>query len=227
LFRLNMFPLRRLTLLLTLILLAIAPIFSPSHSFAAPQLWLPTPPGDPWVIIQGYACGTHDGWDRYSIDLARVDGLSRGAPVRAAADGTVFAWVEPSGTLFVRHGEGFYTMYTHMERAIVTERGAAVSRGSVIGHVGDRGAPGTPHLHFTAFTAAGYPSQSPQSVALSFADGFTLPDTGGCDQHNGEILKAAGEPTQAYTAFLPSVGSSKPVPIPIRHPPLRRRGEVV
>ena len=221
--RLDFLSSHRLASAISLLLLALALLLSPAHAQAAPQLWLPTPPGDPWVIIQGYACGTHDGWDRFSIDLARADGLSRGAPVRAAADGTVFAWVEPSGTLLVQHGEGFYTMYTHMQHATIMERGAAVSRGAVIGTVGDRGAPGTPHLHFTAFTAAGYPSESPQSIALSFADGFALPDTGGCDQHNGEILKAAGKPTQAYTAFLPSIGSTKPAPIPTRHLPPRRR----
>lgn len=190
-------------------MLIISLIAAPSLASATPQLWLPTPPGEPWVIIQGYACGTHNAWDRYSIDLVRTDGVTRGAPVRAAADGTVFAWVEPSGTLLLKHGEGFYTMYTHMERAAISERGAAVARGMVIGSVGDRGAPGAPHLHFTAFTAGEYPSQSRASIALSFADGPRLPEIGGCDQHHGTIVRASGPMIPGYHAFIPAVQSMK------------------
>jgi murein DD-endopeptidase MepM/ murein hydrolase activator NlpD len=200
--------LRPRTLAGLILLTLLALLYTPTPTSAAPQLWLPTPPGERWTIIQGYACGTHDGWDRYSIDMARATGESRGAPVRAAADGTVFAWVEASGTLLVLHGERFYTMYTHMEGATVTERGAAVRRGTVIGQVGDRGAPGNPHLHFTAFTSAGYPMQSPKSIALSFADGPALPEAGGCDQHNGELLIAGGAPL--HQVALPQVRASSP-----------------
>src|SRR5689334_8197385 len=53
---------------------------------AAPQLWLPTPPGETWKVLQGYGCGSHNGWDRYSLDIVNADGRTRGAPVRAAAD---------------------------------------------------------------------------------------------------------------------------------------------
>jgi murein DD-endopeptidase MepM/ murein hydrolase activator NlpD len=216
--------LRRCATVLALLLLPLHLIATPSYTYAAPQLWLPTPPGEPWVIVQGYACGTHDAWDRYSIDLTRTNGETRGAPVRAAADGTVFAWIEPSGTLLVKHGEGFYTMYTHMEHATISDRGAAVLRGAVIGSVGDRGAPGMPHLHFTAFTAGSYPSQSPRSIALSFADGATLPEIGGCNQHHGEVLKASGQLVLANRAFLPAIQAVKPppAPTPTHYPPIRR-----
>lgn len=219
--------LRRSPSTLALVLLIFSLFASPPHTHAAPQIWLPTPPGEPWVIIQGYACGTHDSWDRYSIDLMRTDGVTRGAPVRAAADGVVFAWVEPSGTLLLKHGEGFYTMYTHMERAAFSERGAAVVRGTVIGSVGDRGAPGAPHLHFTAFTAGAYPSQSRASIALSFADGPRLPDIGGCNQHHGTIVKASGPMIPGYHAFIPAIHSMKApsAPTPTQRAPIRRRPE--
>lgn len=164
-----------------------------THAQAAPRLWLPTPPGRQWKVIQGYGCGTHNSWDRYSLDMVAVDGATRGAPVRAAADGRIWAWTAKSGTLILAHGDGFYTMYTHMGSVVTTERDRFVARGTVIGAVGDRGAPGTPHLHFTAFVGAGVAAQPRRSVALSFAEGYDLPEVGGCNQHGGAVLTANGQ----------------------------------
>ena len=149
-------------ILLTLLTLALAA----KPALAAPQIWLPIPPGETWRVIQGYGCGTHDDWDRYSLDLVNTLGPTRGAPVRAAADGTIWNWVAGSGTLLIKHSDSFYTMYTHMDRAVTTTRDTFVTRGTVIGAVGDRGAPGTPHLHFTAFTGEGI-GRAPESPLAS------------------------------------------------------------
>jgi hypothetical protein len=158
---------------------------------AAPSLTLPTPPGEPWKIIQGYACGTHNTWDRYSLDLVSAGGKTAGAPVRAAADGVVFVWVKKSGTLILHHGGGFYTMYTHMASAVNTREGTFFGRGAQVGTVGERGSPGLPHLHFTAFTAEGAWARNRRSVALSFAEGYQLPEGRGCSQHQGTVLVAS------------------------------------
>ncbi len=115
-------PLIQLLRLLILALFLVAPS---TPAYAAPGLWLPTPPGEPWTIIQGYGCGTHGGWDRYSLDLANRDGRTYGAPVRAAADGRIWSWTGKSGTLILDHGDGFYTMYTHMASAVTTQRDKA------------------------------------------------------------------------------------------------------
>jgi hypothetical protein len=185
-------------LLLFPLLLALALPATPAH--AAPQLWLPTPVGEPWKIIQGYGCGTHNGWDRYSLDLVNTSGPTRGAPVRAAADGTIWAWTRKSGTLILDHGGGFYTMYTHMQSVVTTEEGRFIRRGMVIGAVGNRGAPGVvPHLHFTAFTGAGVDAHARRSIPLSFAEGYDLPEIGGCDQHGGATLTAGGQPEPTRT----------------------------
>jgi murein DD-endopeptidase MepM/ murein hydrolase activator NlpD len=181
-----------LTLLLYATALLSALAIRPAPAYAAPQLSLPTPPGETWKIIQGYGCGTHNAWDRYSLDLASADGRTYGAPVRAAADGRIWVWVPKSGTLILDHGDGFYTMYTHMASAATTAKDTFVARGTVIGAVGDRGAPGTPHLHFTAFTGHGIAASGRKSVELSFAEGYNLPDVGGCNQHGGEKLVAGG-----------------------------------
>jgi hypothetical protein len=167
---------------------------------AVAQLWLPTPPGETWKIIQGYGCGSHSSWDRYSLDLVNSAGRTRGAPVRAAADGTIWSWTRKSGTLILDHG-GFYTMYTHMESAVATRRGAFVARGAAIGSVGNRGAGGTPHLHFTAFTGQGVDAHPRRSTPLSFAEGYDLPDVGGCNQHGGKTLTADGQAAAPGIAF--------------------------
>ena len=178
---------------LWLALLPLAIALPAANTHAATQLWLPTPPGKPWKVIQGYGCGTHNGWDRYSLDLVAVDGATRGAPVRAAADGRIWAWTAHSGTLILDHGGGFYTMYTHMGSVVTTQLNRFVARGTVIGAVGDRGAPGTPHLHFTAFVGQGLAAAPRHSVALSFAEGYDLPEVGGCNQHHGATLTADGQ----------------------------------
>ncbi len=113
--------------------------------------------------------------DFYSLDLAAAEGLSLGAPVYAAAPGAVLAWVPASGTLILDHGDDLYTMYTHMGSTPYTQplvrRYCAVHR---VGNVGDRGAPGNTHLHFTAFTGNGPGGRSErQSVPLRFAEGYT------------------------------------------------------
>ena len=59
---------------LVLISLFSLSAFSPPSAYAAPSLILPTVPGEEWKIIQGYACGTHNAWDRYSLDIASAGG---------------------------------------------------------------------------------------------------------------------------------------------------------
>jgi peptidase M23-like protein len=186
-------PYNTIAHLLRLLALLIALNIPAAPAYAAPQLWLPTPPGETWKIIQGYGCGSHNSWDRYSLDLVNADGRTRGAPVRAAADGRIWAWTSKSGTLILDHGGGFYTMYSHMDSAVTTERDAFVARGTVIGAVGERAAHGTPHLHFTAFTGEGPAASGRRSVALAFGEGYDLPEIGGCSQHGGETLVAGVE----------------------------------
>lgn len=186
---------RLLALALTIALAGLLPA-RPAHAApdaARPQLSLPTPPGERWRVLQGYACGTHNSWDRYSLDLVADEGRTYDAPVRAAADGTVFVWAPKSGTLILSHGGGFYTMYTHMASSPVAQPDRAVARGEVIGTVGDRGTRGNPHLHFTAFVADGPWAANRRSVPLSFVEGYDLPEIGGCSQHGGTVMVASGE----------------------------------
>ncbi len=199
-----MFKQLRFLALCAAVLLTLATPASPAR--AATELWLPTPAGATWKIIQGYGCGTHDAWDHYSLDLVATDGATIGAPVRAAAAGEVFVWVAGSGTLIINHGGGLYTQYTHLQRALVSP-GARIERGQQIGEAGERATRGNPHLHFTAFTAEGGGARNRRSVAVTFADGYPLPEIGGCNQYGGTRLTAAAgaapEPPGLSTAAEP------------------------
>ncbi len=184
---------RRLRLVLTgwlLTLFVAAAALVPQPAQARPSLILPTPPGEPWRVIQGYACGTHNAWDRYSLDLVQVNGPTYNAPIRAAASGTIWYWESGSGTLIVNHGGQFFTMYTHMARAVSTAQGRQVEVGETIGFAGDRATAGAPHLHFTAFTANRDGWSGRHSIPLSFAEGYNLPELGGCNQHGGTVMTA-------------------------------------
>lgn len=184
---------RASTLLIRLLalLLAAGAALVPAPAQAAPSLILPTVPGEPWRIIQGYACGTHNSWDRYSLDLVQVDGPTYDAPVRAAAGGEVWHWESGSGTLILHHGDRFFTMYTHLSRAVSTQRGRFYEAGETLGFAGDRGSPVVPHLHFTAYTASGNGWSGKESLPLRFAEGYDFPEIGGCSQHGGTVVTAA------------------------------------
>lgn len=74
-----------------------------------------------------------------------------GAPVAAAADGTVVYVGNDLHSyghmVLVRHAGGFVTAYAHMRETAVA-RGAQVRRGQKIGAVGNSGTVSQPQLHF-------------------------------------------------------------------------------
>ncbi|MDR3528021.1 MAG: M23 family metallopeptidase [Rhizomicrobium sp.] len=85
----------------------------------------------------------------------RNDGINivaaSGTPIRAAADGTVSYSgneVRNYGNLMlVRHESGYVTAYAHADHFVVG-KGEYVSKGQIIGYVGDTGDVVSPQLHF-------------------------------------------------------------------------------
>jgi septal ring factor EnvC (AmiA/AmiB activator) len=74
----------------------------------------------------------------------------RGTPVQAVRAGTVvlagpFEGAGP--TVVVSHGDGFYTLYHHLDDIGVVE-GRRVEMGQVVGTVGGQGTPEGPHIEF-------------------------------------------------------------------------------
>lgn len=73
-----------------------------------------------------------------------------GAPIHAAADGTVSFVGTKSGygnVVEVSHGNGMITRYAHMSR-FASRVGQDVKAGDVIGRIGNSGRSTGPHLHF-------------------------------------------------------------------------------
>lgn len=81
------------------------------------------------------------------VDLAAY----LGNPVYATRSGTVtvtdYEWDGAGNYVFINHGDGFSSVYMHMDYYIV-EAGDYVSAGEVIGYVGTTGLSDGPHLHF-------------------------------------------------------------------------------
>jgi len=94
-----------------------------------------------------YPYDGHDGWDW---------SMSTGTDVLAAADGEVVVSQDNYGCyghiIILDHGNGYYTMYTHLNQRLVGGTGTPVTAGQHIGESGSSVGPGCDpvgaHLHF-------------------------------------------------------------------------------
>lgn len=97
--------------------------------------------GDQRVYDNGKAAWRHKG-----MDIA----AKKGSQIRAASSGNV---VSASSTrscgniVIIDHGAGIYSMYFHMQKVYV-KINSRVSKGDIIGTVGDTGIATGPHLHW-------------------------------------------------------------------------------
>ncbi len=118
-----------------------------------PDRW----PADGGVISSGYGMRTNPvagGYDWHpGIDIA----LDFGAPVYAAAAGTVeqAGWNGGYGR-YVRlnHGNGYATAYGHMS-GLAVAAGQHVRKGEIIGFIGSTGYSTGPHLHYEVLADGG------------------------------------------------------------------------
>lgn len=98
----------------------------------------------------GYRWGVlHDGTD--------IAGCGRGSNIFAAQDGIVVkvaSKYDNGKYIIIQHYNGYYSLYAHLDGFSVTE-GTTVSKGQVIGVMGDTGFATGVHLHFAIWY--GYP----------------------------------------------------------------------
>ena len=76
--------------------------------------------------------------------------VPKGTPIHVPANGVVTIvgdYFFNGRTVFVDHGQGFITMYCHLD-AVLVEKGQEVKRGDVLGRVGATGRATGPHLHW-------------------------------------------------------------------------------
>ena len=112
-------------------------------------------PGDGAIIRHAFDVentSLYPGWwhtgENWFLDF---DGNSAGAPVYAVADGTVvFAGSDyPGRVVIIQHDGGIYSMYGHLDYALLVGEGDSVTRGQFIARVLDKTDGRSPsHLHF-------------------------------------------------------------------------------
>ncbi|HLZ69350.1 MAG TPA: peptidoglycan DD-metalloendopeptidase family protein [Dehalococcoidia bacterium] len=128
-----------------------------AHGAAA--IHLPYPAGAAVSILQGYNGGTHQGVERYSLDLTRDDGKTSGSPALAPAAGTV-VWAYPPGSnngcigIQIDDGGGLHEMLCHIILNHSYGNGEHVSGGQALGTVGAPGTVGnngTAHIHLQLY----------------------------------------------------------------------------
>lgn len=93
--------------------------------------------------------GANPAWRHSGVDVA----LALRSPVRAAASGTIADvgdYVLTGRTVAIDHGQGVHTVYFHLDSALV-RRGDVVTRGAVIGRIGETGLTTGPHLHYGVY----------------------------------------------------------------------------
>lgn len=107
-------------------------------------------PADAGMISSGFGYRS----DPFTGEAAMHTGLDfrgpHGAPIRAAAKGTVSFVGTKAGygrVVEISHGNGMLTRYAHMSR-MQARVGQAVAAGDVIGAIGSTGRSTGPHLHF-------------------------------------------------------------------------------
>jgi murein DD-endopeptidase MepM/ murein hydrolase activator NlpD len=89
-------------------------------------------------------------WGQRNFHTGMDIGVGYGTPVGAAAPGKVVlaGWDGGYGRcVLIDHGDGLATRYAHLSR-IDVGLGEQVSRGAVVGNVGESGNADGPHLHF-------------------------------------------------------------------------------
>ncbi len=124
------------------------PAVAPDGSFVALKGQLPWPvEGE---VVRAYGPYQHPVLKTVTNNLGIDIAAPLGTEVRAVAAGRVTAitWQRGRGNLIIiNHGEGFYTVYTHLNEIYVNLQ-EDVAEGQVIGRVGETGTFDRPVLHF-------------------------------------------------------------------------------
>ncbi|ULR54613.1 M23 family metallopeptidase [Streptomyces deccanensis] len=114
---------------------------APAAPAARPDFRLPFACGQTWQLQTYWGHAPDD----KKLDMYRVGGNTLGSLVAASAAGTVTEFFEPGG-LEINHGNGWFTVYLHMDRRDVRV-GQQVASGATIGRLGLVGTTSA-HLHY-------------------------------------------------------------------------------
>jgi len=110
----------------------------------------PTIPPLRGLVTAGYGYRTSPFTGQREMHEGLDIAAPHGTPIQATADGVV-SFVGPlaayGNVVFINHGRGFATFYSHASRNVV-EEGQQIKRGQVIAYVGTTGRTTGPHVHY-------------------------------------------------------------------------------
>ena len=179
---------RALTVLLLILLISPTNVDA-DHS----NLKMPFQPGPTWRIMSGYHnTSSHEGYELYSLDLARDDNQTTEQSVVAGASGTV-AWIDADyGCVSIDLQDNYYLMTCHVLGVSAFSHGQSITQGQVLGTVGPAGQVGnngTPHIHLTLYSALNWRAPSNERTPIPFEnahgsklDGHDFPPNGQISQ---------------------------------------------
>jgi hypothetical protein len=142
-----------------------------ASAYSYPMGFPGRPLGDGLLVRHGYATENtwyNPGWLHTGEDWYLPEGETGGMGVYAAAAGEVFfAGSEyPGLVVIIRHPDGLYSMYGHLDYALAVEVGQSVERGQLLGSILTRTDGLAPsHLHFelrTFFTTSEVNGNAPR-----------------------------------------------------------------
>ncbi len=120
---------------------------TPAKNYSSEQFVWPT---NTTYITSSYGTRFHPIQKRYKTHTGVDIGAGQGAPIYAAASGTVLSagWNSGYGKyIVINHGGGVQTLYAHSS-ALYVQAGDTVTKGQTIAAVGSTGNSTGPHLHF-------------------------------------------------------------------------------
>jgi murein DD-endopeptidase MepM/ murein hydrolase activator NlpD len=143
---------------------------------------LPFKEGSSHKVVQGYG-----GWFSHSGIAALDFYMPVGTPVYAAREGIVYSYKEDSDKggllpcykkqanyIIIKHTDGSYGCYWHLQQnGVVTKKGA-VQKGQLIAYSGNTGFVLAPHLHFSVKNKLNYDKDSFVRTKFNTAEGVLL-----------------------------------------------------
>jgi murein DD-endopeptidase MepM/ murein hydrolase activator NlpD len=146
---------------------------------------LPFAEGTRHKVVQGYG-GLFSHKNKAALDF----NMPEGTPVYAAREGIIYSFKDDSneGGLFtsekkanyiiIRHADGSFGCYWHLQKNGVAVKKGRVAKGQLIGYSGSTGFVLRPHLHFTVKRRLNYEKDSFVKTKFRTTKGIQLLESG-------------------------------------------------
>ena len=154
---------------------------------------LPYKEGSSFKVVQGYG-GLFSHKHKAALDF----NMPEGTPIYAAREGVVYAYQEhhsdggplpryegKSNFIMIKHNDGSYGCYWHLQKNGVAVKEGAVKKGQLIGYSGGTGFVLRPHLHFAVKKKLNYDKDSFVKTKFRTSKGIRILEAGASYQHPG------------------------------------------